>query len=108
MLERTQFKHKLADFQALQFRFADMVTELDAARLMVHRAAVSLDTNHPEAIMHCAMAKRLATDLCFNICNQALNSTADMVISANIPSNVIFVICVYIKFLKAPMKSCGW
>lgn len=72
MLERTQFKHKLADFQALQFRFADMVTELDAARLMVHRAAVSLDTNHPEAIMHCAMAKRLATDLCFNICNQAL------------------------------------
>jgi butyryl-CoA dehydrogenase len=72
MLERTQFKHKLADFQALQFRFADMVTELDAARLMVHRAAVSLDTNHPEAIMHCAMAKRLATDFCFNICNQAL------------------------------------
>lgn len=72
LLERTQFKHKLADFQALQFRFADMVTDLDAARLMVHRAAVSLDQHHHEAIMHCAMAKRLATDLCFNICNQAL------------------------------------
>lgn len=72
MLERKQFKQKLADFQALQFKFADMVTDLDAARLMVHRAAVSLDTQHPDVIMHCAMAKRLATDLCFEICNQAL------------------------------------
>lgn len=72
LLERTQFKQKLADFEALQFRFADMVTDLEASRLMVHRAATSLDTKHHEAIMHCAMAKRLATDLCFNICNQAL------------------------------------
>lgn len=72
MLERTQFKQKLADFQALQFRFADMVTDLEAARLMVHRAAASLDHKHQDVIMHCAMAKRLATDLCFNICNQAL------------------------------------
>lgn len=72
MLERTQFKQKLADFEALQFRFADMLTELDAARLMVHRAAVSLDQKNEDASMHCAMAKRLATDLCFQICNQAL------------------------------------
>lgn len=72
LLERTQFKQKLADFEALQFRFADMATDLEASRLMVHRAATSLDTKHPDAIMHCAMAKRLATDLCFNICNQAL------------------------------------
>lgn len=72
LLERTQFKQKLADFEALQFRLADMMTDFDAARLMVHRAATSLDTKHPELIMHCAMAKRLATDLCFNICNDAL------------------------------------
>lgn len=72
MLERTQFKQKLADFEALQFRFADMLTELDAARLMVHRAAVALDNKDQNAIMYCAMAKRIATDLCFNICNQAL------------------------------------
>lgn len=72
MLERTQFKQKLADFEALQFRFADMLTELDASRLMVHRAATALDQKNPQAIIYCAMAKRLATDLCFNICNQAL------------------------------------
>ncbi len=72
MLERTQFKQKLADFEALQFRFADMITELDASRLMVHRAASALDQNNMNAIMYCAMAKRFATDLCFNIVNQAL------------------------------------
>lgn len=72
MLERSQFKQKLAEFEALQFRLADMMTDLEASRLMVHRAAVSLDHKDPGAIMHCAMAKRMATDLCFNICNQAL------------------------------------
>ena len=72
MQERSQFKHKLAEFEALQFRFADMLTDFDAARLMVHRAASSLDHKHSDAIMHCAMAKRLATDLCFEICNQSL------------------------------------
>jgi alkylation response protein AidB-like acyl-CoA dehydrogenase len=72
LLERTQFKQKLAEFEALQFRLADMLTDLEASRLMVHRAAVSLDEKHPDAIMHCAMAKRLATDLCFDITNQAL------------------------------------
>jgi alkylation response protein AidB-like acyl-CoA dehydrogenase len=72
MLERTQFKQKLADFEALQFKLADMMTDLEASRLMVQRAAVSLDNKDPGAIMHCAMAKRMATDLCFNICNQAM------------------------------------
>lgn len=72
MLERKQFNQKLADFEALQFRFADMLTELDAARLMVHRAATSLEQKSVESAVHCAMAKRFATDLCFNICDQAL------------------------------------
>jgi len=72
MLERQQFKQKLADFEALQFKFADMLTELDASRLMVHRAATALDHQDLNAIMYCAMAKRMATDLCFNICNHAL------------------------------------
>ena len=72
LLERTQFKQKLAEFEALQFRLADMLTDLEASRLMVHRAAVSLDQKDVGAIMHCAMAKRMATDMCFNICNQAL------------------------------------
>lgn len=72
MLERTQFKQKLAEFEALQFKFADMLTEFEASRLMVYRAAAAIDQKDPNAIMYCAMAKRLATDLCFDICNQAL------------------------------------
>lgn len=72
LLEREQFKQKLAEFEALQFRFADMLTNLEASRLMVHRAATSLDKKDSKAIIQCAMAKRMATDLCFEICNQAL------------------------------------
>jgi hypothetical protein len=72
MLERRQFGQPLADFQALRFKLADMASELDAARLMVRRGAASLDRGDPEATMHCAMAKRLATDAGFRICNDAL------------------------------------
>lgn len=72
MLERSQFNHKLAEFEALQFRFADMLTEWEASRFMVYRAASALDKHDKNLIMYCAMAKRLATDLCFNICNHAL------------------------------------
>jgi hypothetical protein len=72
MLERRQFGTRLADFQALQFKLADMATELDAARLMLRRAAASLDQGDPDATLHCAMAKRLATDAGFHICNDAL------------------------------------
>jgi alkylation response protein AidB-like acyl-CoA dehydrogenase len=72
VLERRQFGQRLADFQALRFQLADMATELDAARLMVRRGAVSLDRGDAEATMHCAMAKRLATDAGFRICNDAL------------------------------------
>jgi alkylation response protein AidB-like acyl-CoA dehydrogenase len=72
MLERRQFGQRLADFQALQFKLADMATELDAARLMLRRAAVSLDKADPDATLHCAMAKRLATDAGFQVANEAL------------------------------------
>ena len=72
LLERRQFGQPLADFQALRFKLADMATELEAARLMVRRGAASLDRGDPEATMHCAMAKRLATDAGFHICNEAL------------------------------------
>ena len=69
---RKQFGKTLAEFQALQFRIADMATELDAARLMVHRAAAALDAKNSDATLHCAMAKRFATDAGFKICNEAL------------------------------------
>ena len=69
---RKQFGKALTEFQALQFKLADMATELDAARLMVRRAAHSLDRGHPEATLHCAMAKRFATDAGFHIVDEAL------------------------------------
>ncbi len=72
MTERKQFGKALAQFQALQFRVADMATELEAARLMLHRAASLVDKKDPDATMHAAMAKRFATDAGFEICNQAL------------------------------------
>src|SRR5437868_4281754 len=72
MLERRQFGQRLADFQALQFKLADMATGLDAARLMLRRAAASLDKGDPDATLHCAMAKRLATDAGFRVCDEAL------------------------------------
>ena len=70
--ERKQFGKPLNAFQALQFKIADMATELDAARLMLHRAASSLDAGSPDATAHCAMAKRFATDVGFQVVNEAL------------------------------------
>lgn len=72
MKERQQFGKPLAAFQALQFKLADMATELVAARQMIRLAAFKLDTNAPEASAYCAMAKRFATDVGFNVCNEAL------------------------------------
>ncbi len=70
--ERKQFGQALAEFQALQFKLADMATDLDAARLMIHRAAFRLDQKSPDATLACAMAKRLATDTGFRVVNDAL------------------------------------
>ncbi|NND67525.1 MAG: acyl-CoA dehydrogenase [Halioglobus sp.] len=70
--ERQQFGSAIADFQATQFKLADMLTELVAARQMVRLAAHKLDTKDPQASTYCAMAKRFATDAGFTICNDAL------------------------------------
>ncbi|NBW07512.1 MAG: acyl-CoA dehydrogenase [Caulobacteraceae bacterium] len=69
---RKQFGKALAEFQNTQFKLADMATELEAARLMVLRGAWALDTNHAEKTKWCAMAKRLATDACFQVADEAL------------------------------------
>jgi len=69
---RKQFSSALKEFQGLQWRLADMATELDAARLMVRRAADALDKRDPKATQYCAMAKRFATDAGFEVANQAL------------------------------------
>ncbi|MEM8648603.1 MAG: acyl-CoA dehydrogenase family protein, partial [Pseudomonadota bacterium] len=72
MHERKQFGKPLAAFQALQFRIADMATELEAARLLLHKAAQMVSDKHPDATRYAAMAKRLATDTGFDVVNQAL------------------------------------
>lgn len=72
MTERKQFGKPIAAFQALQFKLADMATELVAARQLVRLAAFKLDEKDPEATAYCAMAKRFATDIGFQVCDAAL------------------------------------
>ena len=72
MKERKQFGSRLADFQALQFRVADYATELEAARLLLHRAAVAVGEGEPSATRLAAQAKRLATDTGFEVVNGCL------------------------------------
>jgi alkylation response protein AidB-like acyl-CoA dehydrogenase len=70
--ERKQFGKALWDFQATQFKLADMATELEAARVFLRHAASALDAGDPEATKLCAMAKRFVTDTGFKVANDAL------------------------------------
>lgn len=70
--ERQQFGGPISQFQSVQFKLADMATDLVAARQMVRMAASRLDAGHPEATVYCAMAKRFATDVAFEVCNEAV------------------------------------
>ncbi len=70
--ERKQFGKALAEFQAMQFKLADMQTELEAARVFLYEAARRLDAKMPDATRWCAMAKRFVTDTGFNVANDAL------------------------------------
>src|SRR5690606_8438464 len=69
---RRAFGQALASFQALQFRLADMATELEAARTLLWRAAAALDGREADATRLCAMTKRFVTDACFDVANDAL------------------------------------
>jgi hypothetical protein len=70
--ERKQFGQAIADFQATQFKLADMETETQAARVMLYNAAQELDAKSPQATRWCAMAKRFVTDTGFKVANDAL------------------------------------
>ena len=70
--ERKQFGKAIADFQSVQFKLADMETELQAARVMLYEAAGRLDGKTPDATCWCAMAKRFVTDTAFKVANDAL------------------------------------
>jgi alkylation response protein AidB-like acyl-CoA dehydrogenase len=70
MRDRKAFGKALTEFQALQFRLADMATELAAARLLLYDVAAAYDSGHPETTVRCAMAKRFVTDIGFNVANR--------------------------------------
>jgi alkylation response protein AidB-like acyl-CoA dehydrogenase len=70
--DREQFGQNIAAFQAIQFKLADMATDLEAARLMLYSAAKANDEASPEKTKKSAMAKRFVTDTCFNVANEAL------------------------------------
>ena len=72
MKERTAFGHPIADFQALQFRVADMATEIEVMQTFLWRAAAALDAGDPDATVLCSMAKRYVTDAGFKVANEAL------------------------------------
>ncbi len=69
---RKQFGKPLADNQHLQFKLAQMAIDLEASRLMVRHGARLITDKAPNYTMYCSMAKRFATDHCFNIVNDAL------------------------------------
>ena len=70
--DRQQFGKPIAGFQSVQFKLADMLTQTITARQMIYLAASKVDNNDPQAATYCAMAKRLATDLSFEVANEAL------------------------------------
>ncbi len=70
--ERRAFGGPIADFQSVQFKLADMETQLEAARALLYQAAWKLDQGTPDATKHCAMAKRFVTDASFAVANEAL------------------------------------
>lgn len=70
--ERKQFGKSLSELQSIRFRFSKMLMDYETARLMVYRAAQSLDQQDPKAALLCAMAKHQATEIGFKICDEAL------------------------------------
>ena len=107
MAERKQFGKRLNEFQALQFRIADMATELEAARLLLHKAASKVDAKAPDATPFAAMAKRLATDTGFTVVNEALQLHGGYVMSRTSPLNDSSRCQGPIRYWKAPMRSCA-
>ena len=72
MKEREQFGKKLSSFQALRFKIADMAANVTISRQMIRLAASKLDQKDPKGFVYAAMAKQVATDKCFDVCNQAI------------------------------------
>ena len=72
MAQRKAFGRPLSGFQALQFRLADMATEIEACRAMLYGAAAALDRGDADATVRSAMAKRFVTERCLHVVDEAL------------------------------------
>ena len=107
MDERRQFNRRLAEFQALQFKLADMATHLVAARQMVRLAACKLDGGAPDAATYCAMGQRFATDMGFQICLDAQQIHGGYGYLRDYPLSVWCAILAYIRFWRGRMRSCA-
>ena len=106
VVERKQFGKPIADFQATQFKLADMATELDAARLLIWRAASLLDAKSPEATQAAAMGKRFATDVGFKVVNDALQLHGGYGYLKDFPIERYCATCACTRSSKAPTRSC--
>jgi alkylation response protein AidB-like acyl-CoA dehydrogenase len=107
MKERKAFGKRLDEFQALQFRLADMATGIEASRTFLWRAAAALDRKEANATQLCAMAKRFVTDTCFEVATRRCSCMADMAICRNSASRRSCAICACIKSSRAPTRSCA-
>jgi alkylation response protein AidB-like acyl-CoA dehydrogenase len=107
MRERKAFGRRIADFQALQFRVADIATSLETARSILWRAASALDQRSPEATRLCAQAKQVATDAGFAAANDALQLFGGTAISPTIASRSWFATSACTRSSRARTRSCG-
>ena len=107
MADRQAFGRRLGDFQALQFRLADMAIDIEAARSFLWRAASALDAKDPDATKLCAMAKKFTTDACFKAANDALQLHGGYGYLAEYGIEKIVATCACTRFSKEPMKSCA-
>ena len=102
--EREQFGKKLQEFQSLQFKLADMCTELETSRLILREAATKVDENASDKTKAAAMAKRFVTDIGFNVVNEALQIHGGYGYLKDYPLERNLRDFVYIKSLKEQMK----
>jgi alkylation response protein AidB-like acyl-CoA dehydrogenase len=107
MSERKAFGRRIGDFQALQFRVADIATSLETARAMLRRAASAPDESAPDATRPCGMAKRFATDAGFNAANDALQLLGGYNHLADYGARNLCAICGCTRVWRARTKSCA-
>lgn len=106
--DRQAFGKSLLDEPTIRFALADMATGLETSRMMLWRAANALDTDDPDKVELCAMAKRYVTDTCFEVADKACSCTAATATCASMVWKRSCATCGCTGSWKAPTKSCEW